>query len=95
VSETAKKRKVQKNWGQVRVETDRCKGCGFCVAFCPSDALELSREFNAKGYHPPLLVDQNFCSGCDLCGLFCPDFAIYGWMIGPNPNYKPPPRAAP
>jgi len=70
------------------VENDRCKGCGFCVEFCPSGALELSAEFNAKGYHPPLLVDKNYCTGCDLCGLYCPDFAIFGWRLGKNPNFE-------
>ena len=76
--------------GEVVIIADRCKGCAFCVEFCPSGALELSSEFNVKGYHPPILVDQNFCNGCDLCGLYCPDFAIFGYRIGPNPNYKKP-----
>lgn len=82
------RRKIQKNWGDVAVEVDRCKGCGFCVEFCPSGALELSDTFNVKGYHPPKLVDMNYCTGCDLCGLYCPDFAIFGWRLGKNPNYE-------
>jgi 2-oxoglutarate ferredoxin oxidoreductase subunit delta len=84
----AKKRKIQKYLGHVEVETERCKGCGFCVEFCPSGALELAGEFNAKGYHPPVVVDANYCNGCDLCGLYCPDFAIYGYRLGLNPNFK-------
>ncbi len=82
------RRKIQKNWGDVEIDVDRCKGCGFCVEFCPSGALELGSTFNAKGYHPPELVDKNFCTGCDLCGLYCPDFAIFGWRLGKNPNFK-------
>lgn len=81
-------RKIQKYWGKVEIEEERCKGCGFCVEFCPNRALELSAKFNKKGYHPPFLVDQNFCNGCDLCGLYCPDFAIFGYRVGPNPNYR-------
>jgi len=84
----AKKRKIQKYLGNVEVKIEHCKGCGFCVEFCPSGALELSKVFNKKGYHPPTLVDQNYCNGCDLCGLYCPDFAIFGFRIGPNPNFK-------
>jgi len=84
----AKRRRIQKYLGAVEVDVERCKGCGFCVEFCPSGALELSKAFNKKGYHPPLLVDQNFCNGCDLCGLYCPDFAIFGRRLGPNPSYK-------
>ncbi len=67
--------------GKVHVDRERCKGCGFCVAFCPSDALELDAGYNAKGYHPPVLARPDACSGCDLCGLYCPDFSIYGEMI--------------
>ena len=72
--------------GSVVVNLDRCKGCGFCVAFCPTDCLELSSAFNGKGYHPPHLVNAEKCSGCNLCGMYCPDFAIYG--------YRPPKPAA-
>jgi len=65
--------------GSVVVVTERCKGCGFCVEFCPTHVLELSSAFNAKGYHPPHLLNAEKCSGCNLCGLYCPDFAIYGY----------------
>lgn len=64
--------------GIVVVERERCKGCGFCVEFCPTDALSLEPEFNRKGYHPPFVVEQQRCNGCNLCGLYCPDFAIFG-----------------
>ncbi|MBI4862506.1 MAG: ferredoxin family protein [Candidatus Riflebacteria bacterium] len=83
-----KKRQVQKFLGKVEIVIDRCKGCGFCVEFCPTAALELSSHFNVKGYHPPRVVDPDFCSGCGLCGLYCPDFAIYGHRVGPNPHFK-------
>lgn len=64
--------------GSVFVTIERCKGCGFCVEFCPTHVLSLSSAFNSKGYHPPHVVAAEKCSGCDLCGLYCPDFAIYG-----------------
>jgi 2-oxoglutarate ferredoxin oxidoreductase subunit delta len=71
--------------GSVVVTVERCKGCGFCVEFCPSDALKLSEQYNSKGYHPPVLVSQDLCNGCNICGLLCPDFAIYGFMIKKEP----------
>ncbi len=64
--------------GRVFVSVERCKGCGFCVEFCPTKVLELSPAFNRKGYHVPNVVNAEKCSGCDLCGMFCPDFAIFG-----------------
>jgi len=66
--------------GAVVITVERCKGCGFCVEFCPSKALALSDQYNAKGYHPPMLVSQELCNGCNMCGLLCPDFAIYGFI---------------
>jgi 2-oxoglutarate ferredoxin oxidoreductase subunit delta len=65
--------------GSIVINLDHCKGCGFCVAFCPTDVLELSSAFNGKGYHPPHMVNPDKCSGCNLCGMYCPDFAIYGY----------------
>jgi 2-oxoglutarate ferredoxin oxidoreductase subunit delta len=64
--------------GEVYIVPDRCKGCGFCVEFCPTDVLALDETFNKKGYHPPVVIDLDACNGCDLCGLYCPDFAIHG-----------------
>jgi 2-oxoglutarate ferredoxin oxidoreductase subunit delta len=64
--------------GLTVINQERCKGCGFCVEFCPSHNLTMSKKFNPKGYHYPEVGDQNQCKGCDLCGMLCPDFAIYG-----------------
>jgi 2-oxoglutarate ferredoxin oxidoreductase subunit delta len=67
--------------GAVAIEVERCKGCAFCVEFCPTKVLALSSAFNSKGYHPPHVVAPEKCSGCDLCGMYCPDFAIYGFRL--------------
>ena len=63
--------------GRVVILADRCKGCGFCVEYCPKDVLRMSEEFNVKGYHPPEVVDDGGCVNCNLCEMICPDFAIY------------------
>jgi 2-oxoglutarate ferredoxin oxidoreductase subunit delta len=63
--------------GEVHIINERCKGCGFCVEYCPKDILELSSDFNAKGYHPPIVVDPKNCVHCQLCEMLCPEFAIY------------------
>ena len=80
---TAGSRKVR---GMVYVNPNRCKGCGFCIAFCPQDVLQFAAEFTPQGYHPPHLVDPDGCTGCDLCGLYCPDFAIYSVMLKYSPK---------
>ena len=47
-----------------------CKGCGICVEFCPTKALELDEKGKAK------LANPDKCNGCRICELRCPDFAI-------------------
>jgi 2-oxoglutarate ferredoxin oxidoreductase subunit delta len=63
--------------GQVCIFEDRCKGCGFCVEFCPKHVLAMSEEFNRRGYHPPKVVKSGECVNCNLCEMICPDFAIF------------------
>lgn len=63
--------------GRVHINTDVCKGCSFCVEYCPKDVLELSKDFNRKGYHPPFVKHVDDCVDCQLCEVICPEFAIY------------------
>jgi 2-oxoglutarate ferredoxin oxidoreductase subunit delta len=67
--------------GLVIINAELCKGCGFCIEFCPAKVLAFSDEFNSKGYHPPFAAKPEACTGCDLCGIYCPDFAIFGIML--------------
>lgn len=60
----------------VGITGDRCKGCRFCIEFCPRKVLRESEGFNAKGYHPACASDESFCAGCGLCEMICPEFAI-------------------
>ena len=63
--------------GQVIVIKDRCKGCEFCVQYCPRGALQMSKTFNLKGYHFPEPVAGVPCYNCHFCEALCPDFAIF------------------
>ncbi|OFV79410.1 MAG: 4Fe-4S ferredoxin [Acidobacteria bacterium RBG_13_68_16] len=67
--------------GEVRILVERCKGCGFCVEYCPKDVLVMSEEFNKKGYHPPKVVKAGECVNCNLCEMICPDFAIFSVAV--------------
>ncbi|HEY5638668.1 MAG TPA: 4Fe-4S dicluster domain-containing protein [Dehalococcoidia bacterium] len=65
--------------GQVFVIAERCKGCRFCIEFCPEQVLAESAEINAKGYHYPVVAPdkEDTCINCAFCKLVCPEFAIY------------------
>jgi Ferredoxin len=63
--------------GKVVIIGERCKSCGFCIAYCPRQVLQLSADINKKGYHPPEVVDASKCVNCHFCEVLCPDFAIY------------------
>ena len=63
--------------GNIHIIVDRCKGCGFCIEFCPKEVLVRSETYNAKGYHPPEIENEEACAACGLCELICPDFAIF------------------
>lgn len=72
---------LKKITGEIHIITERCKGCGFCVEYCPNDILKLSEDFNQKGYHPPVVVDEDNCIYCQLCETICPEFAIFVTQI--------------
>ena len=69
----AKKTELEKKgiklYSQI-VYRDWCKGCGICVAFCPTKVYD--RDEGGK----PLAARPDDCTGCRFCELHCPDFAI-------------------
>jgi len=71
------KGEVKPPQAEIHLIKDQCKGCGFCIQFCPKKVLEESQEINARGVHPPKIVDENKCIICSFCTAVCPDFAIF------------------
>jgi 2-oxoglutarate ferredoxin oxidoreductase subunit delta len=65
--------------GQVYLIPGRCKGCKFCIQFCPQGVLQESHQTNEKGYHYPEIVPdkEEVCVHCEFCTLVCPEFAIF------------------
>jgi len=87
---------IQVSLGIVHILEDRCKGCGYCIEYCPKQALEFSASFNQKGYHPPVVVKPEECVNCHYCEIICPEFAIFSvedprktepGQAGINPNF--------
>ncbi len=88
MSTETKKEKTTEKWttdkGHLYIREDYCKGCGYCIEFCPQEVLEESEGFNEKGYHPPEPKDIDKCVNCGFCGIICPDFAIWDEQEGSN-----------
>jgi len=63
--------------GEIHIVVNRCKGCLFCVEYCPREVLEMSQDFNVKGYHYPEVNKDDACVNCGLCEMLCPEFAIF------------------
>lgn len=55
----------------VRLFSSWCKGCGICVAFCPTKTLGIS-PITGKC----IILLPEACTKCGLCELRCPDFAV-------------------
>lgn len=59
----------------IKVDIDRCKGCGLCVPQCPKHLITMSDEMNERGNFYPI-IDKEKCVACGLCCQMCPDLAI-------------------
>ncbi len=77
--------KIKETRGKVILIEDRCKGCGFCIEYCPRDVLGMSSNFNKKGYSLPAVINGAKCVNCHFCEVLCPDFAIYSIEVMGTP----------
>jgi 2-oxoglutarate ferredoxin oxidoreductase subunit delta len=66
---------IRKMAGKIIINTERCKGCGLCVAVCPKSCIVISKKSNKSGYFPAE-ANNNECTGCAACAIICPDVAI-------------------
>jgi len=57
----------------VKVDLDKCTGCGTCVSTCPVGVYELKKEGDKEKSDP---VNQDQCIVCRACEVSCPESAI-------------------
>ena len=58
-------------------ETEKCKGCGLCVAACPQKIVaQESGTLNKKGYNYASCREPAKCKSCAFCAITCPDLVI-------------------
>jgi len=61
---------------KIKIDTERCKGCGLCILYCPKGCIAMSRKLNKRGVKPVKFKAGSGCTGCTFCALICPDCAI-------------------
>lgn len=63
--------------GYVEISVEGCKGCGLCVANCPTNCLAMNlSDTNSYGLHYAYLAEEEKCIACANCGIICPDAAV-------------------
>ena len=94
MSESKTRTPRRKRQGSVHIIESRCKGCGFCIEFCPRNVFTQSDRLNEKGYHPPVAVKEEECVACGLCELISPEFAIFAEDIEEDGDKEPQDKSA-
>jgi len=57
---------------KVLLDTEKCKGCGYCINVCPKKVIRFGDKFNKEGYKF-IQIDETNCIGCGSCHTICPD----------------------
>ena len=80
------------NVSTLRLDTEKCIGCGMCAMVCPHGVLTVEE-------HKVQIVDLNACIECGACagncpvealtvksGVGCASAIIHGWLTGEEPS---------
>ncbi|MEK7849405.1 MAG: 4Fe-4S dicluster domain-containing protein [Candidatus Omnitrophota bacterium] len=61
---------------KIKINRKRCKGCQYCIIFCPKKNITLDKTLNESGVSPAVIITEDNCTGCGICYLMCPDCCI-------------------
>lgn len=61
---------------KIKIISERCKSCGYCIKYCPKEVLEIGEKVNSKGYEYVEPINMDKCISCCICARICPDGAI-------------------
>jgi NAD-dependent dihydropyrimidine dehydrogenase PreA subunit len=59
-----------KNVSTLRLNADRCTGCGMCIEVCPHTVFQIEDKKTR-------IVDRDLCMECGACSKNCPAGALF------------------
>ncbi|MFH1625586.1 MAG: ferredoxin family protein [Pseudomonadota bacterium] len=63
--------------GEIVINENNCRGCGYCQGFCKRECIVMSEDrFSPLGYILPVVAKPDKCNACGVCGWMCPHYAI-------------------
>lgn len=62
--------------GKLKIMTQNCKSCEFCIDVCPNNVLEIGEDINRRGYRYVVVKRPEDCISCMKCAIMCPDAII-------------------
>lgn len=92
IKEVMMKHKYLKNVVTLKLNTEKCTGCGRCKEVCPHEVFELTEK-------KAVIINRDSCIECGACvnncpfkalevnpGVGCASAIIRGWLTGSEPN---------
>ena len=58
---------------EVKIDLEKCTGCGTCVDTCPVAVFEMT---DVNGEEKSRAVNEDMCIICRACEVSCPEAAI-------------------